>query len=304
MDKIGIVNNLKSSISSPIYVDEPMKQHTSYKVGGLADIFIKVETIEDLKYILELANKEKQELHIIGNGTNLLVKDNGIRGITLKINFKEIKINEKEEYTEIEAGSGTSIASLSKTALENSLTGLEFACGIPASVGGAVRMNAGAYGSEMKDIVQSTTYMDLQGNIHTINLQEHEFEYRNSIFSKLDVIILKSTIRLKNGDKQEIKEKMEELQKQRKEKQPINMPSAGSVFKRQIGVITAKLIDDAGLKGYTIGGAQVSKLHAGFIVNTGNATANDILELIEYIKKQIYEKFEVKIEEEIQVIGE
>ena len=194
-----------------------------------------------------------------------------------------------------------------KVAIEmgkNGYTGLEFAAGIPGSIGGAVRMNAGAYGSEMKNIVVSTTYIDLDGDIRTINNEEHEFEYRKSIFAKEKYIILQTKIELSRGNVEEIEQKIHDNMKYRKEKQPLDMPSAGSTFKRKDGVIVSKLIDEAGLKGFSIGNALVSEKHAGFIVNKGNATAIDVIELIKYVQKVIYEKYDVKIEPEIEIVGE
>lgn len=193
---------------------------------------------------------------------------------------------------------------LSNIALKEELTGIEFLSGIPGTVGGAIRMNAGAYGKEMKDVVISTKYMEKDGKIKKINLEEHKFEYRNSIFSKLDVIILETTIELQYGEKQKISETINEYMQSRIDKQPLNLPSAGSTFKRIDGMITAKMIDECGLKGYKIGDAAVSEKHAGFIVNLGNATCKDVLELTEYIKKKVKEKFNQDIELEILMIGE
>lgn len=273
------------------------------KFGGNADIYLKLETIEDIKYILQFVKENNIPLSIIGNGSNLLVKDNGIRGIVLKPNIQSIEIKEKEDKIYITAGAGVALPKLSIEIGKRSYSGLEFAAGIPGTIGGAVRMNAGAYSSEMKDIVINTTYIDLDGNIKKINNAEHEFEYRKSIFAKNKYIILNTEIQLTKGNLIEIEQKMHENMKSRKEKQPLDMPSAGSTFKRKEGIIVAKLIDEAGLKGFTIGGASVSKKHAGFVVNTGNATAKDVLELIKYVQKVVYEKFNINIEPEIEIIG-
>ena len=248
--------------------------------------------------------EKKYPFYVIGNGSNLLVKDGGIRGAVLKIAIKGIKIEEKENDVIIKAGAGIPLIQLSQLALEKSVTGLEFACGIPGTLGGAIAMNAGAYGCEMKDIVYSSDYMDDKGNIKTISNKEHEFEYRKSIFMQNEGIIISSILKLQKGTETEIKEKMEENKKARIEKQPIDMPSAGSTFKRGTDFITAKLIDECGLKGYQIGGAKVSEKHAGFLINIGNATAEDMLELITYVKEQVKEKFGKTIELEIKVIGE
>ena len=287
-----------------ILKQEPMQKHTSIKIGGKADIFIKIETVEQLKHTLKIMKEKKYPFYVIGNGSNLLVKDGGIRGAVLKIAIKGIKIEEKENDVIIKAGAGIPLIQLSQLALEKSVTGLEFACGIPGTLGGAIAMNAGAYGCEMKDIVYSSDYMDDKGNIKTISNKEHEFEYRKSIFMQNEGIIISSILKLQKGTETEIKEKMEENKKARIEKQPIDMPSAGSTFKRGTDFITAKLIDECGLKGYQIGGAKVSEKHAGFLINIGNATAEDMLELITYVKEQVKEKFGKTIELEIKIIGE
>ena len=287
-----------------ILKQEPMQKHTSIKIGGKADIFIKIETVEQLKHTLKIMKEKKYPFYVIGNGSNLLVKDGGIRGAVLKIEIKGIKIEEKENDVIIKAGAGIPLIQLSQLALEKSVTGLEFACGIPGTLGGAIAMNAGAYGCEMKDIVYSSDYMDDKGNIKTISNKEHEFEYRKSIFMQNEGIIISSILKLQKGTETEIKEKMEENKKARIEKQPIDMPSAGSTFKRGTDFITAKLIDECGLKGYQIGGAKVSEKHAGFLINIGNATAEDMLELITYVKEQVKEKFGKTIELEIKIIGE
>lgn len=274
------------------------------KFGGNADIYLKLGTIEDIKYILQFVKENNIPLSIVGNGSNLLVKDNGIKGIVLKPDIKDIEIQEQQNKIYITAGAGVPLPKLAIEMGKKGYTGLEFASGIPGTIGGAVRMNAGAYGSEMKDIVTNTTYIDLDGNIKTITNSEHEFEYRKSIFAKNKYIILRTKIELTKGNLIEIDEKMHENMKSRKEKQPLDMPSAGSTFKRKEGIIVAKLIDEAGLKGFSIGDARVSEKHAGFVVNTGNATAQDVLELIKHIQKVVYEKFGIEIEPEIEIIGE
>lgn len=283
-----------------ILIDEPMKNHTSFKIGGKADFFVIAKTIDEVKAVLELVKKEDIKLTVIGNGTNLLVKDGGIRGITLKLDFKKIS-KEKNVYT---VGASVPMILVSKKAEEDGLSGLEFACGIPGTIGGAVRMNAGAYGGEMKDVVVQTTYVDYNGNIHTIGHNEHEFDYRSSVFKKINGIIVETKLSMKEGKREQIKEKMTEILNSRREKQPIDLPSAGSTFKRGNGFITSKLIDDAGLKGMSLGGAQISTKHAGFVVNNNNATAKDVLELIDKVKKILKEEFNVEVEEEIIVVGE
>ena len=296
-----IYNQLIKCLSKDrVLRNEPMCKHTSFKIGGPADIFVKVNTIEELKNTLNIAQTNKIPVTCIGNGTNLLVKDKGIRGITIKLNFKNIKINGEE----IEVGSGMQLPILAKTAYENSLSGLEFASGIPGTVGGAVKMNAGAYGGEFKDIVIETTYLDSEQNLKNIQNKEHKFNYRYSIFDETNDIIISTKLKLKKENQEIIKRKMEENSLKRKEKQPINFPNAGSVFKRKNEYIPAEIIDKCGLKGYNIGNAYVSKLHAGFIINKGNATAQDVLNLIEHIKNVVKEKYYINLELEIKVIGE
>ena len=296
-----IYNQLIKCLSKDrVLRNEPMCKHTSFKIGGPADIFVAVNTIEELKNTLNIAQTNKILVTCIGNGTNLLVKDKGIRGITIKLNFKNIKINGEE----IEVGSGMQLPILAKTAYENSLSGLEFASGIPGTVGGAVKMNAGAYGGEFKDIVIETTYLDSEQNLKNIQNKEHKFSYRYSIFFFFNDIIISTKLKLKKENQEIIKRKMEENSLKRKEKQPINFPNAGSVFKRKNEYIPAEIIDKCGLKGYNIGNAYVSKLHAGFIINKGNATAQDVLNLIEHIKNVVKEKYYINLELEIKVIGE
>lgn len=302
---IDLEKQLQEIVSKTnIFKDEPMSKHTSLKIGGKADYFIKVSTIDELKKLLEFANKNKIQTTIIGNGTNLLVKEGGIRGFVIKLELKDFKIKKNMSDVEITVGAGMTLATLASIALKEEFTGMEFLAGIPGTIGGAVRMNAGAYGGEIKDILVKTRYMEKNGKIKVLNLKEHKFEYRNSIFSKLDVIIIDTTIKLKKGVKEEIQAKMNEYAVSRKKSQPLEYPNAGSTFKRKEGVITAKLIDECGLKGFCIGDAEVSKKHAGFIINNGKATATDVLNLVEHIKTEIKNKYNIDIELEILVLGE
>ena len=287
-----------------ILKNEPMSKHTSLKIGGMADYFIKVKTTDELKNILEFADENKISTTIVGNGTNLLVRDGGIRGIVIKLELNDFKIKKTANEVLITVGAGMTLAALAAVALKEEISGLEFISVIPGTIGGAIRMNAGAYGSEMKDIVVKTRYMTYDGKIKTLDLEEHEFEYRNSIFSKMDVIIVDTTIKTKKGTREEIEAKMNEFATARKASQPLEYPNAGSTFKRKEGVITAKLIDECGLKGFSIGDAEVSTKHAGFIVNKGKATAKDVLALVEYVKKEIKNKYGLDLELEILVIGE
>ena len=295
---------IKNIPEQNIYLNEPMNKHTSFRIGGSADIFIKINTQEELKYILKVVQNERIPLTIIGNGTNILVRDNGIRGIVAKINIQKFEIETTGEDVIVTLGAGEPLGKVAQNLVKHSIQGFEFASGIPGTIGGAIKMNAGAYGGEFKDIVKDVTYMDAVGNIETIQNNECNFSYRHSRFKENKEIILSAILELEKGNPGEIKEKMDLYRVSRIEKQPINMPSAGSTFKRGNNFITAQLIDEAGLKGYSIGGAQVSLKHAGFIVNTGNATAEDILNLVDYVTKVVYEKFGKIIELEVEVIGE
>lgn len=281
-----------------VLVNELMSKHTSFKVGGKADLFVKAYSLNEIKSVLKISEENDIPLFVMGNGTNILVKDEGFRGIVLQVKLEGIKIN----GTQVIVGSGVKNAILSKKMINNSLTGFEFASGIPGTIGGAIKMNAGAYGSEMKDIVNKVTYLDYDGNVHTISNLQCEFDYRHSKFFSEKAIILEVELKLEYGNKEEIQEKVLELAKQRKEKQPLEYPNAGSTFKRGDGFITAKVIDECGLKGYSIGGAEVSKKHAGFIINKNNATSSEILELIQCVQKIVKEKTEKEIKLEIEII--
>ncbi|MDK2799723.1 MAG: UDP-N-acetylmuramate dehydrogenase [Clostridiales bacterium] len=285
-----------------ILLDEPMKNHTSFKIGGCADIVVLPENSEQLAKLIKLSNQQKVKYLIMGNGSNLLVTDKGIRGMVIKTYNCLNKIKVDGNY--IESESGVLLSKLANMALQNGLTGLEFASGIPGTVGGAVVMNAGAYGGEMKDVVIETKYIDEKGNINIITGEQHGFGYRTSIFQRTNKIIVNSKFKLKYGDKNKIKEEMDDLNKRRRDKQPLEMPSAGSIFRRPEGYYAGKLIQDSGLAGYSIGGAQVSPKHCGFIVNTGNATAQDVLQLIKHIQETVKSKFGVELQTEVKVVGE
>ncbi len=292
-------NLIKCIPKEKIIKNEIMSKHTSFKVGGPVDLFITVETIEQLKDTIKILKHQNIEYKVIGNGSNLLVKDEGYRGAIIKPSFNSIEI--KEDIVEV--GAGVKNGMLAQKLLQKELTGFEFAAGIPGTIGGAMVMNAGAHGREMKDIVDAVTYYNCENDeIETIKKEECNFEYRNSKFKNSNVIIIKAILKLQKANSIEIKQKMDEYKQFRIEKQPIEYPSAGSTFKRGADFITAKLIDEAGLKGYTVGGAQVSEKHAGFIINKNNATATDIINLIEEVQKIVYEKFNKKIELEIEII--
>ena len=287
---------------SNIFYNEEMSKHTSFKIGGEAECYIKINSKEELQEVLKISSKNQISLTIIGNGTNILVKDSGIKGIVAKINIKNIDIDENNSVVKVAAGN--SLAEVAQILKQNELTGFEELSGIPGTIGGAIRMNAGAHGKEIKDVILNATVMDYEGNIKKFTNQEMQFEYRNSIFSKEKYIILDAELQLSKGNKEEITRKIKEFAEWRKEKQPLEYPNAGSTFKRGEGFITAALIDQCGLKGYTIGGAQISTKHAGFIVNKGNAKAKDVLELVDITKKEVLNKFGKEIKLEIEVIGE
>ena len=303
MNKEFIYKNLLNILDKEgIYLNEPMKNHISFKVGGPADFLLKPKTEDEIKKLIEFLKNENIPYIVIGNGSNLLVKDGGIRGVVIKIadNFNKFEI----EDTKVIAQSGALLSFMGKAILNKSLTGFEFAAGIPGTLGGAIAMNAGAYGGEMKDIVKSVRLMDSKGNIIELSNKEMEFEYRRSLISKSDYIVLSAIMELKEGNFDEIKGYMKELTKSRVTKQPLNLPSAGSTFKRPERHFAAKLIEDSGLKGLTLGGARVSEKHSGFVVNIGDAKAKDIIELINVVKSTVYSKFGVMLEEEVKILGD
>lgn len=279
----------------------PMKEHTSFRVGGEAAMLVLPSSIQEVAGVKKVLNVAHVPHVIIGNGTNLIVSDKGYSGVILKlaVNFSKILVNDHI----IIAQAGASLAAVSHAAWENALTGLEFASGIPGTTGGAVAMNAGAYGGEMKDVVVETMSLNDAGDIVTLCGNEHAFGYRKSRFQEKDLIVLEIKMSLAKGEPDSIREKMQALNARRREKQPLNLPSAGSVFKRPEGYYAGKLIQDAGLQGWRIGGAQVSDKHCGFIVNTGNATASDIIALIQYVKDRVFQNSGVMLEEEVKILG-
>ena len=286
-----------------IKLDEPMSKHTSFKTGGNAEVFATVETEKQIQELLKYSKINNIKLYIIGNGSNLLVSDEGIQGIVAKISFQELNISEQDEDIIVRVGAGYKVMALAQILKQKGITGFEELSGLPGTIGGANYMNAGAYGKEMKDVIIETKVLNKETNtIETLKKEEQELKYRSSLFKNKKYIILETTMKLQKGNTEEIEKKMNEYLTQRKEKQPLEYPSAGSTFKRGNGFITAKLIDECGLKGYQIGGAQISEKHAGFIINKDKATTKDILDLIEYTKKKVFEKFGVQIEEEIEVI--
>jgi UDP-N-acetylmuramate dehydrogenase len=277
-----------------------MKLHTSFKIGGPADFFIILNSLQELKEIQRFSKENNIPFLIVGNGSNLLVRDKGIRGIVAKLEFNKLEIVEEK----VVISSDYPVSKLSRKCAKAGLSGIEFLAGIPGTIGGAIRMNAGAYGREMKDVVEKTTYLDEDGNVKVFSNEEQNFEYRSSIFKDKKYIILEVELKLNKDDETQINIRIDEMMKNRIEKQPIDFPSCGSTFKRLPNLITAKLIDECGLKGYSIGGAEVSTKHAGFIINKGNATAKDVINLAEYIKNEVYQRFNERIELEVLIVGE
>ncbi len=301
INKENIIKLLSENIPGlKICADEPMKLHTSFKIGGCADVFVSPKSESEIVLTMKLLKENGTPVTVIGNGSNLLVSDDGVEGVVVCIgrDFSDVSCDGEI----ITAASGALLSRIANVALENSLSGFEFASGIPGSLGGAVVMNAGAYDGEMKDVVVASRYLTFAGEIRECINEEHHFAYRHSRFESGD-IILSSKIKLTKGNPDEIKAKMRELNERRKDKQPLEYPSAGSAFKRPAGYFAAKLIDDAGLKGYRIGGAGVSDKHCGFIVNYGDATARDVKDVIEYVQKTVKEKSGVCLEPEIRMIG-
>ena len=284
-----------------VRINEPMKNHTTFKIGGPAQYYVTPESVTQIQEVVSLCRDMNIPLHVIGNGSNILVGDDGVDGVVLALfnTFSDYEIKDNV----ITAQAGMSLIKLAVIALREGLTGLEFASGIPGSVGGAVYMNAGAYDGQMKDVVTSVTVLDEAGNIRILGRDELDMGYRTSAVAKHNMIVLQVIIELKAGDKEQIKDRMNQLSELRKQKQPLEYPSAGSTFKRPEGYFAGKLIADAGLKGYSIGGAAVSEKHAGFVVNMGGATAKDVVELTDYIKKRIMEQFGVTLELEVKRIG-
>lgn len=285
-----------------VLLEEPMKRHTTFRIGGPAEIFVIPDNIEDVRKIIEICNAEDIPYFILGNGSNLLVSDKGYRGVVIQIdrNFGTVEI----KGTEIHASAGALLSTIAAAARKEALTGFEFAGGIPGTLGGAVVMNAGAYGGELKDVLKSVTVMDQKGNIFEIPAEELQMGYRTSIIKTAGYIVLNAVLSLKEGNPEEIKKLTRELSEQRISKQPLEYPSAGSTFKRPEGYFAGKLIMDSGLRGYQVGGAQVSEKHCGFVINTGDATAEDVCSLMKNVIEIVHEKFGVTLEPEVKFLGE
>ena len=285
-----------------VLVNEPMASHTTFRIGGPADYFVLPETVEELAGILKLCKEENVPYFILGNGSNLLVGDKGFRGVVVQLykNFDDMTI----EGTTVTAKAGAMLVRVAKESGKAGLTGLEFASGIPGTIGGAMVMNAGAYGGEMKDVVTSVTILTKDGEIKKLSGEEMNFRYRGSVVENEGYIVLEAVMELKEGNLEEIQARMAELTLQRKTKQPIEFPSAGSTFKRPEGYFAGKLIQDAGLRGFKVGGAQVSEKHCGFVINAGGATAADVMQLMKDVSDKVNAEFGVALEPEVKRIGE
>jgi len=287
--------------SENVIVDAEMKNYVHFRVGGPADILLIPENKDQVIKTIELCKNNNIPYFVVGNGSNLLVRDGGIKGVVIK--FNEVK-NITVQGEVIEAECGAMLKDVSNEALNNSLTGFEFACGIPGTIGGAVFMNAGAYDGEIAHVIESAEVIDNNGEIKVLSKDELELGYRSSIVMKKNYIVLSARFKLKHGEVRKIKEIVEDLTNKRESKQPLEYPSAGSTFKRPVGYYAGKLIQDAGLKGYVIGGAAVSEKHSGFVINKSNATAKDILDLIAHIQNEVKDKFDVELHPEVRIIGE
>lgn len=282
--------------------NEPMSQHTTFRIGGPADYFVSVRSEKQLQDLIEFSERENLPYFVMGNGSNLLVSDSGIRGLVIELGKEFCEI--KADGTKIYAQAGAMLSRVASVAMNNCLSGMEEISGIPGTLGGAVYMNAGAYGGEISSIIETVNYLDSDGKIKTARCDECEFGYRTSIFEKGDKVIVSAVLSLSNGNQDEIKAKMADYTCRRKTKQPLQYPSGGSTFKRPEGHFAGALIEEAGLKGFSVGGAQISELHAGFVINKGGATATDVLAVVRHAQETVWEKFGVRLETEIKLVGE
>ena len=297
----GFQGELKRINGGGVLMDVPLKAHTTFRIGGMAQFLVTPNNTEALAETIRLCNREQIPYYVIGNGSNLLVSDTGYQGVVIRLYRTLDYIGVEDEL--LIAGAGALLVSVSKRAMHEGLTGLEFASGIPGTIGGALVMNAGAYGGEMKDIVHEVTVMTPQGELQVLSCEEMAFGYRRSIVSEKGLVVVEAKLKLQAGEKSKIEEKMRELSDARKEKQPLEFPSAGSTFKRPEGYFAGKLIDDAGLRGYQVGGARVSDKHCGFVINTGNATASDVVQLIQDVRQKVKLKSGVELEPEVKLLG-
>ena len=302
-DKEEMLKKLTDVLGSGnVLADEPMSRHTTFRIGGPADCFAMPAEKEEIREIIRLCREESVPYHIIGNGSNLLVGDRGVRGVVIQISRRMSGVCAQDERLYVKAG--TLLSKAAAAACEASLTGLEFASGIPGTLGGALRMNAGAYGGEMKMVTESADILTPEGEVLTLPVESLGMAYRTSVIAKNDYVVLDAVLHLKTGVREEIRAAMDDLRRRRTEKQPLEFGSAGSTFKRPEGYFAGKLIDDSGLRGFRVGDAQVSEKHCGFVINRGNATAAEVVELMERVAERVEEKFGVRLEPEVKKIGE
>lgn len=302
MDSNFLKKLIEIAGSGQVCTDEPMKQHTTFRIGGRADYFVSPTETEQIRKIIELCRRENMPWYVIGNGSNLLVSDHGFRGVIIRLfkNYAGLRIEGEQIFVQ----AGALLSRTANAALQEGLTGFEFAAGIPGTIGGAMVMNAGAYGGEMKDITESVTVLTPEGELLTLKREELEMGYRTSLIARKGYLVLEAVLKLTRGNQEQIKEKMADLRQRRISKQPLEYPSAGSTFKRPQGYFAGKLIMDAGLRGFQVGGAQVSEKHCGFVVNTGDATAEDVLELIRQVSAKVRALEGVTLEPEVRLLGE
>lgn len=303
MDNHRIENKFCNCLGSDnVKQQEPMSRHTTFRIGGPADFYLCPHSTKEVQEIVEICKEEKLPYFVLGNGSNLLVSDRGYRGVVIQLwkNFSDITVKD----CCIQAKAGALLSKVAAEALEAGLTGMEFVSGIPGTIGGAAFMNAGAYGGEMKDIIKSVKVLDTQGEARVLPKEELKMGYRTSIVKEKGYTVLSVELELTRGNQEEIRNTMEDLKERRTSKQPLEMPSAGSTFKRPEGYFAGKLIMDSGLRGFSVGGAQVSEKHCGFVVNKGGATAMDVLNLIREVQRRVKEQFGVDLETEVRFLGE
>lgn len=296
-----MIDKLKN-IAREVMINEPMANHTTFKIGGPADYFVSVSNETEVGDLIAWAKAENVPYMVIGNGSNMLVSDKGIRGLVIEVgkNLADVRVDGNKIY----AQAGAMLVRVARMAMSESLTGMEEISGIPGTLGGAIYMNAGAYGGEISHIIETVTYLDRDGEIKTISGDECQFGYRTSIFEAGDKVILSAVLKLENGNIDDIKAEMADYTNRRKTKQPLSYPSAGSTFKRPEGHFAGALVENAGLKGYTVGKAQISELHAGFVINLGGATCEDVMGVIRHAQKVVKEKYDVCLEPEVRLVGE
>lgn len=299
----NLINELYRIVGKQnVKLEESMAKHTTFRIGGPAKYFVLPQTVEELSQVLAVCKAEHIPYFILGRGSNLLVSDKGMSQVVIQL--EQNMSNFTIEGNRVNALAGVSLGRLGIALRDAGLTGFEFAAGIPGTLGGAITMNAGAYGGEMKDIVESVSLMDGDGNLLQKSCEEMEFAYRHSAVEGTEYVVVGATLVLQPGDKEDITNRMTELAEARRQKQPLEYPSAGSTFKRPVGYFAGKLIMDAGLAGYQVGGAQVSEKHCGFVINKGGATAADVMQLMEDVQKKVWDTFQVEIEPEVRLIGE